>query len=131
MPLTLWGANHHLDRVYGSGEPATVYLAAMLSEPVYLDTGSDLDEPIGMAYARVAITNNSSNWSESADGLKTNAQDIVFPQATGTWGTMRYWAICTAATGGQIISWGVMSSQLVLEGGALRFERDHLAITAR
>jgi hypothetical protein len=131
MPLGLYGVNWHLDRVYGSGTPATLYVAVMFSEPNYLSTGSDLDEPTGGGYARSATTNSDAYWGAAADGLKSNSQDIVFPTATATWGTLRYWAICDAATDGEMLSWGTMSQALILEGGTLRFERDQLAITAR
>lgn len=131
MSVGLYGANHHLDRVYGSGEPTYLYLAVMFSEPEYLDEGSDLDEPTGGSYARVQIENDAAHWGHAADGLKTNAQDVLFPVATAQWGTIRYWAICDAATDGEIISFGRTTPTLVLEGGALRFERDQLAITLR
>lgn len=131
MSLTTWGANHHLDRVYGSGEPATLYLAVMSEQPTTLTTGAGLAEPVGNGYARVAITNNSTSFSGAADGVKTNALDITFPQATGAWGTMRFWALCTAATEGNIVSWGKITPRFVNTNSSIKFSRDQLVITAR
>ena len=131
MGQVLDGVNHHLDRVYGSGDPATLYVAVMFSAPRFLDKGADLDEPTGGAYARVAVTNDVNHWGPAAQGIKTNSLDILFPTATANWGTLRQWAICDAATAGKIITWGNMPQRLIVEGATLRFVRDELAITAR
>lgn len=131
MSFTRWGVNYHLDRIYGSGDPPTLYVAVMTEEVGRLDTGSSLREPSGNGYQRVTVPNTNAYWGDAADGLKTNAQDIVFPQATGRWGTLRFWAICTQQTEGQVLVWGRMTSQLVIQGGSLRFRRDQLSITSR
>lgn len=131
MPLTMWGANHHLDLVYGGGTPATLYLAVMYTPPEYRATGSDLDEPVGSGYARASVTNDVASWADAADGMKSNAVHILFPTATGDWGTLRHWALCSAATGGEIVSWGTVPARLVLNGSTLRFLKDQLRITMR
>lgn len=131
MGQVLDGVNHHLDRVYGSGDPVTLFVAVMFSHPQFLHTGSDLDEPSGGAYARVAVTNDESHWGAAAQGIKTNSLDILFPTATANWGTLRHWAISDASTGGRIITWGNMPQRLIVEGATLRFPRDELVITLR
>lgn len=127
----LYGVNFHLDAVYGSGTPATFYIAAVTVLPNFLTTGSELAEPSGNGYARVAFDNDVTNWPPAADGLKSNGQPIIFPKATGPWGSIKYWAICDAATGGNIIRWGRMSTKLIANGTVLRFPVDQLTITAR
>lgn len=67
-----------LDSKLGSGTPATVYLAAYVSSV----------EVSGNSYARVAITNNVSNFPASSGGAKSNGSDFSFPEATGSWGTV-------------------------------------------
>jgi hypothetical protein len=131
MPLGLYGVNYHVDRIYGSGTPATLYVAVMLEPADFLDEGTDLAEPVGNGYARAWTTNDEVHWPEAADGLKSNGVDIIFPTATGVWGNIRYWAILDAATGGNVLVWGGTTTRLVLEGGALRFPVDTLTITAR
>lgn len=128
MSLTLYGANYHLDRIYGSEDPEYVYIALMTAAPGYLTVGSQLAEPVGDAYARVQFKNDTDNWSGAADGHKGNREPIVFPKATGTWGRLRYWAICDAATDGDIISWGKMTPRLVVEGSVIKFGVDQLSI---
>lgn len=131
MPLTMYGSNILLDGVFGSGDPATLYVAAMHDPARYLASGDDLSEPIGGGYERVAVPNDAAHWGASADGMKANALDIIFPTATGTWGTMRYWAVTDDPTEGEVIIWGSASSRLVSEGATLRFPRDTLTFTSR
>lgn len=132
MSLTLYGVNFFLDQVFGSMEPATLYVALMRDEePTYLTTGSGLDEPSGGSYERVAVPNDLIHWPESADGLKSNGLDIVFPTATGSWGIVRSWAILDAPTGGNIIIWGGASARRVASGTTLRLPTDTLTITTR
>lgn len=131
MALTLYGVNYFLDQVYGSGTPASVYVALLLASPTYLSTGSTITEPSGNGYARVEVTNDVTNWPDAADGFKANGQDITFPTATGTWGTVKYWAILDASTGGNILTWGGITSRRIGEGATVQFTRDQLSVTAR
>jgi hypothetical protein len=133
MPVGLYSVNLHLDRVLGSGDPATVYVAVMDEPGGYLFSGSDLSEPTGGGYARVAVTNDENWWPDAADGYKTNGLDIIFPQATGVWGVMKFFAIMTTSGvgTGEILYWGGSSARLVTEGSQLRFPIDTLSITAR
>jgi hypothetical protein len=133
MPMTMYGANLTLDLLFGRTQsaPATLYVAVMYEEAGYLVEGSELDEPDGGGYARVAMPNDGIHWHETADGLASNGADVVFPTATEAWGQLRFWAICDAATDGNVITWGGMSARLILAGGNLRFPVDTLSIQAR
>jgi len=70
--------------------PSTVYLAVSTADPT--DDCSGMEEPFGNSYARVAITNDGTEWSESS-GTVTNDNDQSFPEATGDWGTLSHWAL--------------------------------------
>src|SRR5690348_4995243 len=78
--------------------PATVYIglwaAASLSAG---STGSTAGEVSGGAYARVAVTNNATNWPAASGGSKSNGTAINFPTPTASWGTVGQVAICDAA----------------------------------
>jgi hypothetical protein len=133
MPLTMDGANYVLDVAFGQEQsPASsLYIAVMYDEGSYLATGDDLSEPEVASYARVEMPNTVAYWGDTADGLKSNSADIIFPTATETWGQVRFWAICDAATGGRCLAWGGMSARLVAQGGTLRFPVDLLSLQAR
>lgn len=83
--------------------PATVYIA--LSTAVYSDaaTGSAMTEVTGGAYARVAVTNNATNWPGAASGAKSNGTVFTFPTATADWGTVQSFYLVDAASGGNIL----------------------------
>jgi len=131
MGLTLYGANLYQDRVLGSEDPLTVHIGLVLTIPNYLSTGSTIDEPVGNNYARVEVNNDEAQWGLSADGLKANVLPIVFPTATGTWGTVRAWCILDSSSGGNLIAYGVITSQLIAEGATPSFQRDQLSLSAR
>lgn len=98
--------NRILDHVLGGGDysrPGTLYLA--LSTSAYQDsaTGSNLSEVSGGGYARVAVTNNATNWPNATGGQKANGAVFTFPTATGSWGTVQSFYIVDAASGGNCL----------------------------
>jgi hypothetical protein len=96
-------ANATLDRLLSdSSGPigATAYIGLMTTAPAA--DGSGVVEPVGNAYARVAVTNNLTQWPAAVARVKTHANDIVFPQATGTWGTITHVGVFDALSGGNL-----------------------------
>jgi hypothetical protein len=112
--------NALLDHVLGGGDftrPATVYVGLWTAS---LDDASDGDtagEVSGGSYARVAVTNNATNWPAAASGAKANGTAVTFPQATGDWGTVTHFAILDAATSGNILYWGALANSKTIETG--------------
>lgn len=82
--------------------PATWYVGLSTTTPN--DDGSGFTEPVGGAYARVAVTNNATNFptATTASGVttKTNGAKITWPNPTGTWGAISYYGFFTASSGG-------------------------------
>lgn len=89
-----------MDRVLGSGSPATVYLAALLTMPA--EDGTGYAEPSGGSYARKAIANNNTNFPAAAmNGSyaeKKLAVSQSFAAATASWGTVKGYALLDSAT---------------------------------
>lgn len=111
MGLSTWGRNHLLDLALGQGQSpeATWYVALLTAEPSVGSTGSTIVEPVGGAYARVAVTNNGTNFGPAAGGsidLLTVAQ---FPTATATWGTILFGALVDASAAGNLLGWGPLA----------------------
>jgi hypothetical protein len=90
MAINYFKANAILAREFGNttySPPATWYMG--LSTTAINDDGSGVTEPAGGAYARVAITNNTTNFpSAPSSGTTANLTTITFPEATGNWGTI-------------------------------------------
>ena len=68
--------------------PTTLYLALYTTAPTSAGGGVEVS---GGSYARVAITNNSTNWPASSGGgpgTKANGAAFTFPTASAAWGTI-------------------------------------------
>lgn len=104
MARTNYERNRVLDTRYGGAasytKPATVYIALFTSMPTVL--GNDGTEVAGGSYARVAVTNNATNFPNAVGGSKTNANAITFPGATASWGAVVGVGIYDAATSGNL-----------------------------
>lgn len=91
-----------LDALFGSGSPATWYFGVSTTAPN--DDGTGFTEPVGGSYARVAKTNNVTNFPAAATvsgvSSKTNGTKITFPNPTGNWGALIWYGIYTASSGG-------------------------------
>ncbi len=89
--------NELIDHVFNAGytAPGTVYIG--LSTADVLDDASGNAEPVGSAYARVAVIVTA--WTAAASRAINNNAVITFPKATGSWGTITHYAIWDAATG--------------------------------
>lgn len=124
-----------LDHVLGGvayTPPATVYVGLATAAITDATTGTTVTEPTGGAYARVAVTNNATNWpaASGTTATKKNGTEIAFPEATAGWGTVTYFFIADAATEGNILMWGSLSASKTVDSGDLpRFNTDSLTVT--
>jgi hypothetical protein len=102
MPLINERANAQLDYVLGTPGflPSTVYIGLLLVAPN--SDGTGVSEPVGGSYTRVAVANNSTQWPAAVSRVKTHANDITFPTATGNWGTLNHFGIFSGATGANL-----------------------------
>lgn len=132
--LTDFGENYVLDRILGSGVPATVYVALLTGlSPEDADTSAEIAayEPSGSHYARVAVPNDAVNWPPASGGVKTNGQEIVFNTVTGSsWGSMKYWALLDGNVGNVILRGALTVPRLAMVGRALRFMPGALIVSA-
>jgi hypothetical protein len=123
-----------LDAVYGNtavAPPSTLYTALSTTTPT--QAGGNITEPSGNAYARVAKTNDATNWpgATTADpSVKGNGTTITFPQATGSWGTVTYWVEYDALTVGNPIDTGALTAgQAIANGTTASFAANALQST--
>jgi len=120
--------NKVLDHIFGKSSytPPTIYVGLSTADP--LDDGSGLAEPSGGSYARVETA--ASDWSAASDGTISNAGEIAFPQATGDWGTITHFALFDAATSGNMLYHGSLTtSKNPTSGDTASFAAGDLTIT--
>ncbi len=120
-----------LNHIFGKtayAEP-TIYVGLSTADPAY--NGSGLAEPSGNGYARVAVP--AASWNAATGGNPatiTNASQITFPQATGSWGTVTYGCIFDAATGGNLLASGALAvAQVIGSGNTADFAASTFAVT--
>lgn len=102
--LSNYAENKVLDHVLGTTAYTrpTVYLALFTTDPTDAGTGTEVS---GGAYARQIIAFNTS-----VNGSTSNSADVLFPAATASWGTITHIALYDAATAGNILWHGPLSS---------------------
>lgn len=90
------------DSRLGSGSPATWYLGMSIAQSN--PDGSGFVEPVGLNYARVAITNNVTNWPAATTvggrTTKKNGAKFTFANPSGAWGVLVEWGLFLVLTGG-------------------------------
>lgn len=123
--------NELLDHVFANAAytaPATLYLALSTADPT--DDGSGIAEPSGGSYARLAVTNNLTNWPAASGGSKSNGADFTFATATASWGVISHMAIYDAVTGGNMLAHAALTSSKTIDNGdTVIFETGNLTIT--
>lgn len=131
MPLSTAMDNNVLNELFGGtnwAPPSTLYLGLSTSAPAKDGTG--VTEPVGNGYARVAISQNTVNWPNASNSSKSNGGTFAFPQATGSWNTPGYWVIYDAATVGNLIAYGsITTPKAIGSGDTPSFATNSLTIT--
>ncbi len=120
--------NEILDHLFGKGSytPPTIYVGLSTADPT--DDASGLAEPSGNAYARVATA--GADWNVASGGAIANANDIIFPEATDSWGTITHFALFDAASAGNMLAHGALSvSKLISSGDTAKFAAGDLDVT--
>jgi hypothetical protein len=119
--------------------PAILYVALMTT-PQSAD-GSAGVEVAGNAYARVAIAAGLANWagtqgvgttaaSNGTSGKTSNNAAVAFPTPTGAWGTVQGVAFYDAPAGGNLINYGILSTQQTVGAqNTLSFNPAQLTLT--
>lgn len=96
----------------------TVYVALYTVTPT--DANASGTEVSGGSYARVAVTNNTTNWPASTGTnptTKSNGTVITFPAPTANWGVVVAFALYDAASAGNEIAWGALTVNKTINNG--------------
>ncbi len=82
------------------------------------DTGGGT-EVTGGGYLRVTVTNNTTNWpaATGATAAKSNGTVITFPTASASWGTVVAFGIIDAASAGNLLWWGDLTTSKAIASG--------------
>ena len=101
---------------------STIYVALFTATPGEAGGGSEVT---GNNYARKAVT-----FGAPSAGTITNSADVVFDQASGSWGTISYFALFDALTNGNMLYYGALtSSKTINSGDQLKFAAGGITVT--
>lgn len=106
--------NAVLDHIFGDGTltiTAPTYLALCTTVPTDASTGSTIVEATYTGYARKSVA--AADMSAAASGSKTNSAAITFAACTASSSTIIGWALCDAATVGNVLCWGTCTSTVI------------------
>lgn len=85
--------------------PTTIYVGLFTADPT--ETGAAATEITGNAYVRKAMAFNAATLGA---GNTANSVDVVWPQATGSWGTVSHVVLFDALSGGNPLFYGPLTT---------------------
>lgn len=131
MPKSTYLANATADAILGASAwtpPATVYVGLYSTAPTGGGSGgTEFDGTTEPGYARVAVTNNSTNFPAASSGSKATGAAITFAANSGgtAWANAVAFGIWDASTAGNLLGYGSCTplacnagSQLVIPSGS-------------
>jgi len=131
--ITMWGASEILTNFFQGGLtlPENFWLALTLgAAPNAYVSGAELDEPLGGSYGRLQLPASTIYWDNAgAPQTITMNKDLSFHTATSDWGTVRYWALCSADVGGYVYAFGDLIPMAVSEGMTPQIAADDLSVS--
>ena len=92
---------------------ANLYLALFTADPT--EDGLFTNEANYTGYARVALA-KATAWTDGGASF-TNASLVQFPQCTAGTNAITHFALCTAITGGEMLTFGALNATLNISAG--------------
>ena len=113
--------------------PVTYYFGLFEDDENFV-LGDVPTEHSGDSYARVAVTNNSTNFNVTVTRQISLDVAFSFPTASGNWGNQYWLGIWDAATNGNFLCWGEANSLTslpvnILSGQVATYKQGAIVIT--
>lgn len=116
--------DHVFKKSAGYAQP-TLYLAVSTADPT--DAGTGAAEPVGNGYARVATA--AADWARTGNVID-NVNQLSFPEATGSWGTLTHFAVYEALTGGNMLFHAPLATaKAIAANETLRFPAGNITVS--
>lgn len=106
---------NHVFRTTAYTQPSALHIALFTAAPSDSGGGTEVS---GGAYARVQVARADAQWTApGAAGLIDNVNAITFPTATANWGTVTHVGIFDAATAGNLLYHGAITTSKTVNSG--------------
>lgn len=106
----------HIFRTASFTKPAALHVALFTAAPSDAGGGTEVS---GGAYARVQRDPLDANWTapDTTGGLTDNAAALTFPTPTANWGVVTHFGIFDAATAGNLLVHGALTTAKTVNNG--------------
>jgi hypothetical protein len=106
----------HIFRTGSFTKPSALYVALYTAAPSDSGGGTEVS---GGSYARAQLNPSDSNWAapSSGNGLTDNLAEITFPAPTANWGQVTHLGIFDAASGGNLLIHGALTTPKTINNG--------------
>jgi hypothetical protein len=106
----------HIFRTATFTKPGGLWISLHTADPTDAGTGAEVT---GGSYARVARAPLDANWTAASatNGLTDNAAAITFPAPTANWGVVTHFGIWDAATTGNLLIYGALTTPKTINSG--------------
>ena len=111
--------------------PANIYVALFTTTPTSLTAGTGGTEVSGGSYARISVTNNTTNFPSisGTTRVKTTGANITFVTPTATWGTVTGFGFYDALAGNWMGGGDLTTSKTINSGDTVTFNTGNLTLT--
>jgi hypothetical protein len=107
--------------------PPALFVSLFTTAPS--DAGPGTEPPAALGYDRVAVTFALGPALTDGSSSASNTNVIQFAAASAGWGVVQWVGVHDAASGGNLLAWGALtSSRPVNQGDAVRFGVAQLAL---
>lgn len=128
MPFSDGVIDELLDHAVGGGDYTrvnTLYFGLSTADPTG-DGSANAEPGAGSGYARIGLPNSADLFPAASSGVKRNASEVAFAEATSSWGTITHatlWTDATSTGAGAFFAYGALgSSKAVAIGDTPRFQ---------
>jgi len=106
----------HIFRTASFTKPSQLHISLHTANPADDASGTEVS---GGSYARVQRDPLDANWTAASatNGLTDNAAALTFPSPTGNWGVVTHFGIWDAATTGNLLIYGALTTPKTINSG--------------
>lgn len=119
----------HIFRTASFTKPTVLAVGLFTAAPTDAGGGTEVT---GGSYARATLNPLDANWAapSAGNGVTSNSSTITFATPTAGWGLVTHFAIFDAASAGNLLFWGALTtSKTINSGDTVSFPAGSLTIT--
>ena len=113
----------------GSAWSGSVWIALTKTPPIIGTASGSLTEPVAASYTRKSYGIGSDYWQIVNHSSVSNKNTIYFSAPAEDWGIISGWALCTSASGGDVIAHGPLNPVKIVKGAIVNIHAGGIVIS--